>query len=392
MASIYHRLRRALGARNHQSNAPRYQETATVTTQRSSKGWVLLAYIVKPFLLDEGESPSFAHTHHIEALSIAQAFLDLGYNVDVIDYRNREFVPTRHYAFFVSARTNFTTIAKHLNSDCIKIAHLDTAHFLFNNTAAYRRLLALQRRRGISTGSMKEIERNWAPEHADYLTVLGNEFTLGTYRYANKPMFSVPVPTPGTYASPEDKDFKHVRNRFLWLGSGGAVHKGLDLVLEACTELPDHHLTVCGPMDAPKERHFRCSYYHELYETANIHTIGWIDVGSQQFHDIARNCVGLIYPSSSEGQAGAVITCLRAGLIPLISYESGVDVHDFGIILDECTAGHIKETMLDLSNRPASELQKMAVKAWDYARRNHTPEKYIARYRQIIEEILADWR
>ena len=364
-----------------------HSELVSLQSDKATKGNVLLAYIVDPFMLASGEVPSKAHTHHTESLLIARAFLNMGYNVDVIDYRNGNFKPQKNYRFFVSARTSFVEIARHLNSSCIKIAHLDTAHFLFNNAAAYQRLLALQRRRAITATSIRVIEHNFAVEHADYLTVLGNEFDESTYCYSRKPIFRLSVPTPNVYPFNDSKDFDHCKNRYLWFGSTGLVHKGLDLVLEAFSGLSDHHLTVCGPVDDPTEDVFRRAYHRELYETPNICTVGWVDVGSQQFLDIASNCAALIYPSCSEANCGSVITCMQAGLIPLISYESGVDVADFGVILEDCSIDGIKDVVRRLSSTPGPALQTMSLKAYEYARANHTSDAYLRRFTQIIETI-----
>ena len=387
MANPINTLLRCFGIEVRRIEPVQYGEFVSLKPQGVAKGNVLLAYIVEPFLLREGEQPSQAHTHHTESLLIAQVFLNLGYNVDVIDYRNESFKPAKPYTFFVSARTNFAALADRLNPDCIKIAHMDTAHFLFNNSAAYRRLLELQQRRGITSTSIKEIEYNYAAEHADYLTVLGNEFTCSTYSYANKPIFPLPVPTPNIYSASPDKDFDRVKNNFLWLGSAGLVHKGLDLVLEVFSGLPDHHLTVCGPLDAPEEREFRQAFYHQLYEMPNIHTVGWVDVSSRQFIDITKSCCALVYPSCSEGQAGSVITCLQASLIPLISYESGVNVEEFGIILTDCSHAEIESAIKRISSKSIQDLEEMSRKAHEYARSNHTEEKYLEDFEKIIVKL-----
>lgn len=387
MNNPLNKILRPLGLELRRRKRRPYRETVSLKTDKISKGTILLAYIVDPFLLPDYELPSQAHTHHTESLLIAEAFLNSGYDVDVIDYRNKAFRPTKSYQMFFSARTHFVAISKRLNAECIKIAHLDTAHFLFNNAAAYQRLLNLQQRRGVTTSSMKTIEHSYAVEEADYLTMLGNEFTESTYRYAGKKIFQLPVPTPNLYEPAYDKDFANIKNRFLWMGSEGMVHKGLDLVLDVFRELPDCHLTVCGPVDIPWESNFRQAYHKELYETDNIETIGWIDVSSQKFIDITRNSVAMVYPSASEGQAGAVITCLQRSLIPIISYESGVSVENFGIVLKQCTHEEIKTSVLKISTLSDNELSHMAQASYNYAQKNHSKETYVRQLMKTITEI-----
>jgi len=381
------RIIRRLGFEIQRVEIKSHTGCVSLKIEKPRRGIVLLAYILEPFLLKAGESPSSSHTHHTESVLIARAFLARGYDVDIIDYRNGSFRPGKDYSYFVAARTNFVRLAERLNEDCIKIAHLDTAHFLFNNSTAYRRLLDLQQRRGITSTSIRVIEHNYAVEHADYLTMLGNQFTQSTYSYAGKPVFQLPVPTPNTFALQKNKDFTACRNRFLWLGSGGLVQKGLDLVLEVFSEAPEWHLTVCGPLAAASEKEFVQAFHRELYETPNIQAIGWIDVGSERFERITNSCVALIYPSCSEGQAGSVITCLQAGVIPLVSYESGVDVDGFGTILEECSYAHIRKAIMELVEKSNDELEDLSRKAYEYAQQNHSTESYRKAFDRVISQI-----
>ncbi len=364
-----------------------YEKTVSLEPEKKSQGDVLLSYLIEPFLLKPGEPIQNSHTHYWECLQMARIFSELGYSVDVIDSQNKTFVPKKAYSFFIGHRINFDRIAGLINEDCIKIAHFDTAHWIFNNHSTYRRKFELQQRKGITIkGSDRIVEPNLAIEYADYAITYGTQFTVNTYRYAQKPLFRVPISTCALYPWPEDKNDGACRSNFLWFGSAGFVHKGLDLVLDAFAEMPDYHLYVCGPLQ--EEKDFVKAYYKELYQTPNIHTVGWVDVNGPEFVGIANKCVGIVYPSCSEGQAGSVTTCLHAGVIPLISYESGIDVDDFGVILKDNSISTIKNAVQRISNLPAEQLQQMARKAWEYARANHTREKFSEEYKKAILTIM----
>ncbi len=352
------------------------------------KGNVLLSYVNEAFFLAPGEPVPHSHTNYWEALQIARTFLDLGYYVDVISRYNTTFIPKKDYSFFTGLRVNMERISPLLNRDCVKILHIDAAHWLFHNSAELSRFFALQQRRGITLTRLRLSQPNLAIEHADCATMLGNDFTASTYRYANKPTYPIPISTPFLYPPPDGKDFSGCRRRFLWFGNDGFVHKGLDLVLEAFTELRGYDLTVCGPIQ--QEKDFEHAYYKELYQTPNIHTVGWVDIASSEFLEIVNNSIGLIYPSCSEGQCGAVVTCLHAGLIPIISYQSGVDVHDFGVILKTCSIEELKDSIKNTSNLPIDTLRSMARSAWDFARANHTRERFAQEYRKAIANILGE--
>jgi glycosyltransferase involved in cell wall biosynthesis len=363
-------------------------QVVSLKPKQPSRGNVLLSYRIEPFLIKPGQPMPNDHTWYWEVWQIAQTFLNLGYNVDVIQFHNNKFVPQKDYAFFIDIRHRMEALAPKLNKDCIKIFHVDIANMVFRNAAECNRLLELQQRKGITLKPQRFEVPNLGIEYADCAIVLGNDFTTDTFKYANKPMYRIPISSPVVYPYPDKKDFEAVRKHFMWFGGSALVLKGLDLVLDAFAQMPEYHLTVCGPVSNDKE--FEQAFYKELYETPNIHTYGWIDVSSSDFIEVTNNCLGLVYPSVSEGQSGAVISCLQAGLIPILSYESGVDVHDFGVIFDNLSIEEIKAKVTSISNLPVEDLKLMSLKAWEYARANHTKEKFAQAYRNAVEQIIEN--
>ncbi|MGH2454198.1 MAG: glycosyltransferase [bacterium] len=360
---------------------------ASLRPQGRARGEVLLSFFNQPFLLRRGQPVPITHQHHWESLLMGRMFLELGYAVDVIHYANQAFVPRKPYAIVVDARRNMERFAAALPGST-KIMHIDTAHILFHNAAEAARLLALQQRRGVTLRPRRWEMPTLAIEAADCATIYGNAQTMATYAYAGKPLYPVPTISPLTYPWPEEKSYEAARRRYLFLSSGGMVHKGLDLVLEAFAAMPEYHLTVCAPVGA--EGDFERAYRRELYESPNIQTLGWVDVGSDDFVALTSRCVGLIYPSCSEGQAGAVVTCMHAGLIPVMSAASGVTPSDFGVLLPTCTVQGIRETVAALSALPAGELQARSRLAWEAARREHTREAFARAFRAALLVITGE--
>lgn len=162
----------------------------------------------------------------------------------------------------------------------------------------------------------------------------------------------------------------------------------MDIVLEAFTEIPEYKLYVCAPIE--QEPRFQEEYYKELYETDNIETVGWVDVTGDKFRDIVMNTIAIVYPSIAEGQAGSVVTCMHAGLIPLISRESGVDVGNFGFYINDCSVESVMESVRRLTRLSNSECKRLSRSTWEYAQKYHTSEYYKMRYREILETILKN--
>ena len=368
------------------------QQVVTLEPEGEVRGEVLFSYIIDPFLVPAGRPLPYSHTHFWESWTMARTFVDLGMRVDAVSWINQSFEPTKDYDVVVDVRMNLQRWAPRLPS-ATKVLHADTAHFTFHNPAQAARRKDLERRRGAALRDHKMLPENLAAEHADCITLLGNDFTQGTYAQAGKPMFRIPISVPFEYPDLDGKDIDGARRRFLWFGSGGLVHKGLDLVLEAFAGLgEDYHLTVCGPIR--REKDFERLYFRELYQTPNIHTYGWIDVGSDAFLDLARRTCGLIYPSCSEGGGGSVLTCMHAGLIPVINHEVSVDLAaERGLLLEDVSVEGIRRAVVDLASRPTAQLESMSEQARAFARRRHTKDGFAAAYRRLAEALVSgDWR
>lgn len=366
-----------------QRKAPEKLEKAVVSLypQDACRGKVLLSYMIEGFLLKPGTPIPKTHTNLWQTVKMAEIFLSLGYEVDVINYTNNSFIPTGNYSFLVDIRHNLKRLAPLLNKDCIKIMHLDTAHILFHNAAESKRLLQLQERREITLRPRRFERPNLGIEFADYATTGGNDFTVDTFKYSKKKIFKLPSPC-GIMLDWPKKDWDKCRKRFLWFSSRGLVFKGLDLALEAFKEMPDCHLTICAPLNQDKD--FVDAYHKELFETSNITTVGWVDIDSSKFRDITTTCVANLHLSCSEGGAPSVKMCMHAGLIPVVSYESGVDVNDFGYELRDCSIQNIVNIVTHITQLSKKKIQEMSRSAWIFARRHHTRENFAKEYRRVI--------
>jgi len=353
-------------------------------------GNVLLSYIVEPFHRSKDDESFIHHANQWECLQIANTYLELGYRVDVISWCDYSFIPERPYNYCIDIHNNLERLSPLLNINCVKILHITGAHWLFQNQAEYTRLEQLKQRRGIVLQPRRIVAPNLGIEHADIATALGNDFTLNSFSYAKKIIHKIPGSVTSLFPNPSDKNFAACRKRFLWIGSSGMIHKGLDLVLEAFVELPDCFLTVCGPVE--NEHDFAQAYHRELYMTPNIQTLGFVNTKSTLFKELVNNSVAMIYPSCSEGQAGSVLTCLHAGLIPICSRESGVDIGDFGISLLNCSIDEIRDAVYEISKLNTNTLEQMSLSAWDYACKKYTRESFAHYYKDFVHTICKKYK
>ena len=80
---------------------------------------------------------------------------------------------------------------------------------------------------------------------------------------------------------------------------------------------------------------------------------------------------------------------MHAGLVPILSYESGVDVDEFGFLLKDCSVDNIKNSIRMAASLSAQELEDRARRAWEFARANHTREKFAEEYRKLVDTIIS---
>jgi glycosyltransferase involved in cell wall biosynthesis len=354
-------------------------------------GRALFSYVIDPFLAGAERKISYSHTQDWESWAMATTLAGLGFAVDVVQWTNRAFVPRARYDLVTDVRLNLERWAPVVGPEALLLAHLETAHWSVNNDAQRARLAELAARRGIHLHRLRLVEENRVIESAEAATILGNEFTQESYRFAGKPLYRVPISNPFLYPTPADKDFAAVRRRFVYFGGIGFVHKGLDLVLEAFAGAPELELLVMAPVE--REPDFELAFDRELRRTPNIRLLGWQDVAAPEFLAAARSAVATVFPSCAEGGGGSVVTAMHAGLIPVVTRSASVDVTpETGVTLADARVETIRAAARELAARPPAELAATAESAWRFVRARHTRESFRREYRAAMRAILERFR
>jgi len=355
-------------------------------TQNRCKGNVLISYLIEPFTLPPWKPLSNKHTNYWECSEIAKIFSSRGYNIDIISYKNKKFIPKKDYSFVVDVESNLEYLSPLLDKNCKKIMHVTSAYWKFQNGVEQERLDALFERKGVRLEPRRLLSPSKNVELADYIEGLGGSFANETYSFAGKSIFSIPVSSVCTYDFPENKNWNEIKNNYLWLGGGGAVLKGLDIILETFKQLPNYELYICGPVEAEKD--FVDLYRQELYLTKNIHFKNKLDVTSKEFKSILDNVIGVIHISASEGAGAAAIQAMQAGLIPIVTKQSSVPTKNFGMTVKNISVESLTESIKELSDKEASELKELSLMTWKYAHENHTREAFSKSYSDFVDTIL----
>lgn len=360
-------------------------------TKAPKKGTVLLSFLTSPFTFTPGKYFTDPHTNYLVCEEITRLFLEKGYDVDVINWDDTKFIPRKKYVACIDLQQSLERLSPLLGPECKKVMHIVASHAKFQNNAEQIRIEALKKRRGIAF-SMKRAEKpSENARFADFLEGYGNKSVHSTYGDLASKIVPMPVPSMEFYQFPEQKDFKEARKKFLWFGGGGAILKGLDLVVEAFASMPEYTIYLVGP--APYEKEFENAYAKELalpniirYPRPTI-TAGGNTTAGRKLEDIFAECATIIFPSASEGAGASVIQAMQAGVIPIVTPSSGI-AEEITYITLEPTVESIQKAIRHIVSTDPEILKKEAIRAWNFARTNHTKEMFDRKFSEFIDNTL----
>ena len=347
---------------------------------------VLICYITRPFKKNKARS----HTNEQEVITIAKSFNELGYGVDVVDYNARSEIDYSKYKIIFGFGDAYKKSFGDLHFVGKRILHLTGANPNFSNFAEANRAKYFFDRHQKFIMTRRRVYWDWVYSlvNSDAVFVLGNEWTLSTYKNMHPNLSLLPVPCVAVNPpSLKEKNYYEGSKKFCWFAGIGALHKGLDIVLDALETLGgDFHLDVCGPIS--NETDFIEHYNDCLFDNPKVTYHGFVDVDSEKMISIVLNNNFVIMPSCSEGGGSSVITCMSGGLIPIVTTEASVNVGDFGFLIPESTVESTADMMLKASSEPVEKLREMSLKASEYSRLNHSYQFYAKLLNQKISNLL----
>ncbi|NUQ93652.1 MAG: glycosyltransferase [Gemmatimonadaceae bacterium] len=356
-------------------------------TRRPQSPGALLSYLAAPLGFAADDPRLAGHTNAWECTAVARSVRERGYALDAIDWSDDAFAPRREYGVVFDLHRNLERLAERAE---IRWMHLTGGHPRFAYAAERARLDALAARRGVRLAPRRSFDEadvarfDRSLAHATVVTMLGDAVTQSTYDGIGVRIERMAVTASPVTPRARDDDF-HDRT-FLWFAGSGAVHKGLDRVLEVFARHPELTLHCVGPYEA--ERDFAAAYRRELYELPNIVSHGWMLPSDPRFRAIASQAAAFVLPSASESMSTAAATCLAFGLIPIVTARCGMDLPPgLGYVLDDEAAG-LDEAILDLSARPRADVATLIGRTREHARRRHSREAFSARMDQLMAQYL----
>ena len=343
---------------------------------------VLISYTVLPFF-----NKKETHTNNAESKIIVRIFNELNYNVDVIQYTNQKKINYKKYDLIFGFGEPFEN--SFLDIDIKRIYYATGAHVCHQNHAEIKRIEDVNIKYNSSLLPKRLVPWNWSMSTSlsDALIVIGNDWTKSTYtKYTNRDVYSINATALiNDNVQNIKRDIDKTKKNFLWFGSGGLVHKGLDLCLEYFSKHQDLTLHICGPMENEFNEAFA-----GYFEKKNIVYHGFTDVQSQKFIDTISQCSFSILPTCSEGQSTSLLTAMGAGLIPIATNYSGIDIVKHGILIDELDLESLDNSVKQASKFGNENLSEFSNEIQNYIFKNHTLAEFRINMKSTLSSFLND--
>jgi glycosyltransferase involved in cell wall biosynthesis len=284
-----------------------------------------------------------AHSNNAESMAIAEVFHEMGYDVDVFNNTYQGKVdPDKYDVIFGGGDLMFKLLTSGFRGRSIyygtgshpwqcTLSSLKRATEFFRKSRLYlENSLRLQSQHA-----------GLAANFSDAVICIGNDHTVNTfYGFGASKVIGIDPSFYSQFSEAGLEKTSDANKNFLYFGSYGLLHKGLDLAVEAFRERPDLNLHVCGHLGEEK------LFLDSLNAPQNIHFHGFLDISSENFFKLGRQCGFVILPSASEGTSTAVLTAMGVcGLIPVVTQQCGVDFPDIGFLIEELSVSSVLEAV-----------------------------------------------
>lgn len=324
------------------------------------------------------------HTSLIDSSLIIKAFINSDYCIDIVDCldtNTEKLLGNRKYDVIFGFGLPFHKAAS-THTNIPRIFYCTEGHPEFSLKAEMERVNYFNSRKKQKaklrrSGVFIKLEHM---EHATDAIILGDP----------KPFEQLPLPihtiNPTGFTSKNfvwtKKVFDTSKKNFLWLGSNGAIHKGLDLLLDIFEQQNDIHLHICGLSD--KDRPLLKAFKSKN----NIIDYGRIDIQGQTFLELVEKCAFIILPSCSEAMSTSIATGMLHGLIPIVMKNSGFEkLGDNGIFLSSYVIEDMTIEIQKIAQTKSEHLLIQRQKCHLFAHKNFTPNAYNKKITQILNRI-----
>lgn len=326
---------------------------------------------------------NFGHTNRQEMMQIVKVCIEMDWSIDICGCNDRnaiEQIQSDYYDCILGFGVTFEYAREH-NPKALSILYMTENPYDVSYARETERIAYFKER----TGRTFALERTGVYYQKDDEKKADAVICLGDERYfpGGKRVIRI---WPSALKNPTfSLDFSQKkRTDFMVYGTDGFVHKGNDLLVEIFGRHPEWTLYLCGARGEEKAR--EAGYRLP----PNVHAVGFVDTMSEQFNEIVKKCYYLLLPSCSEALSTAVLTCMRHGMLPVVSRGIGLDgLTEYCVYFEDYHIECIENVLWKLTESDAGEgqLQECCRRIMEYADVHYRLTDYTQMFRYALQEL-----
>lgn len=348
---------------------------------------VLVSYLSEPFR----KGVSSKHTNLQECHTAALIFNELGYQIDVIDYYAQHKVDFSKYDIIYGFGDPYENSFYDKGFKGKRILYSPGCNTVYSNIVSAAAVKKLYPQLGYYPVYLSRCTNNAWPYQkylSDGIITLGNDFVSQTYLNDNPTLNVYSLPAFFTKSfTPLNRDYSKIKCNFLWFGSQGSVHKGLDVALNLIAQNPETTLYICGYQE--KNEPELSSLFTALFNQGRAVNCGFMDINSEPFVQLLNKCGAALFPSVSEGGSPALLTLMgNAGLIPITTFASGIDFDGMGFVATSNEPVEIQKAFNAYMQTPDEILEEQSIQICNRVSASYTLESYRSNLAAIIQKLL----
>ena len=357
--------------------------------QNNSDKWIHISYLTEPFRRKNELSYMNAHQNRREALIISEILNEFNISYRITDFNNYQKKDTRKYDFIFGIEPGFEKYSKK-NNTAVKIYYATGAFYLHQNKVITKRTNYFRNKWDINYPYYRLVKKHDSCEIADYIIQIGSKYTLETYpSHLRNKIILIKQSVLETYDFNIGEKINNSKvNNYLWLGGGGSILKGLDLVVDFFLENEELTLHIVGNIDFELLNVYKTKFMN----SKNIFIYGFLDVSSKLFYDIVEKCCFFIYPSASEGGSpGSVLILQKYGLIPIVSkYASVNEIDILGFQMQTIDYNGVRNGVEWSTSINLDEIRSLMNKNHNYINMNYSLEIFKNEFTLALRKILIN--
>lgn len=346
--------------------------------------WVLVSYIPDVFIRTDDAAFMNGHQNRREMVRIVEVLNSQAYNVYIMDC-NSEDVPKEYDFKMVFGVEPGFSAACELYPNAKKLYYATGAYWEHQNNSIKQRTDAFNLMHAANFPYQRLVEYKGQLEQADRIVQIGSSFTIQSYpEFLQSKIIILHQSCQLDNKSIKVMPKRSYSSNFLYIGGGGVILKGLDLLLDYFISHSEFTLHVLGHVD----QELLDIYAGKI--KSNIKFYGFLDITSDRFVDICSLCNFLLYPSCTEGSPGAVINSMYNGVIPIVSRWAAFDtIEQGGILIGELSDIGIAAAIGKIKSLKDSDITRMSNYCCNYAKIHFNINRFSEEFALIIQNEMS---